>query len=137
MRYFTINELTQSGMAAAKGISNTPTPDISANLTALVDKVLDVVRARWGGPIRINSGYRCEMLNTAVGGVKTSQHVRGEAADITAGSPVENKRLFDLIVRLRNEGAIQFDQLIDEKNLTWIHISYKRVGVNRNQIMKL
>ena len=86
----------------------------------------------WGGPITVNSGYRCDKLNAAVGGVPTSQHRLGEAADITAGSSLKNKELFEK-VRYSN---IQFDQLIDECGYAWIHVSY-REGRNRNQILHL
>lgn len=137
MKYFTIAELTQSTTATRNGIDNTPPFGVVDNLTALVDNVLDRIRGRWGGPIRVNSGYRSEALNIAVGGSKTSQHRFGEAADITVGSPAENAKLFALIKEMRAAGEIVFDQLIDEKGLTWIHISHKRNGTNRGQILKI
>ncbi len=98
-------------------------------------------RTNGGSPsgidLAVNSGYRSPALNKAVGGVSTSQHLRGEAADITAGTPAENKRLFDKIVELQKAaGRIAFDQLIDESGYKWIHISY-RAGANRNQTLHL
>lgn len=84
----------------------------------------------------VNSGYRSPALNRAVGGVATSQHVKGEAADITAGSTTANKRLFDKIMELQKEGKIAFDQLIDESHYRWIHISYRADG-NRYQVLHL
>ena len=102
----------------------------------MIEQLLDPIRAAWGGPISINSGYRSPALNKAVGGVSTSQHLRGEAADISVGSPAENKRLFAKIVELQKDGRIAFDQLIDESGYKWIHISY-RSGANRNQILHL
>ena len=86
--------------------------------------VLDPIRRMWGRPIIVNSGYRCPKLNAAVGGSATSQHMKGEAADITAGDPTKNKELFDMIER----SAIPFDQLIDEKGYRWIHVSYRPNG---------
>lgn len=74
MKYFTITELTKSSTAAAKGIDNTPSKEIIVNLTTLVDKVLDPLREWYGKPIYVTSGYRCEALNKAVGGVATSYH---------------------------------------------------------------
>jgi hypothetical protein len=103
------------------------------NLTNLVDKLLDQVRERWGKPIRVNSGFRSISVNLAVGGATTSQHLKGEAADITAGSPAENRRLFEMLAN----GGYVFDQLIDEKNYSWVHVSLKRNGVNRKQILHL
>ena len=137
MKYFTIEELTRSTTAASLGADNTPPPEAVANLTALVDYVLDKIRERWERPIRVNSGYRSKAVNDAAGSKDTSQHRTGEAADITAGSQAENAKLFALIVSMRLAGEIEFDQLIDEKNFSWVHISYRRGGVNRRQTLKI
>ncbi len=136
MKYFTIDELCASKTACRRGIDNTPDAVKRQKLQTLIEQLLDPIRAAWGGPIAVNSGYRSPKLNAAVGGVSTSQHLRGEAADISVGTPAENKRLFDKIVSLRDEGRIAFDQLIDESGYKWIHISY-RTGANRNQILHL
>lgn len=122
--FFTKSELTRSDTARAQGIDNTPTPEASVALDALMWNVLDPIRRMWGHPISINSGYRCPKLNAAVKGSATSQHMKGEAADITAGDPTKNRELFDMIVR----SAIPFDQLIDEKGYRWIHVSYRPNG---------
>lgn len=131
-QFFTIRELTDSDTASKRGIDNTPGGSERQALTRLIDNCLDPIRRMWGGPITVNSGYRCDKLNAAVGGVPTSQHRLGEAADITAGSPQENKELFEKI-RYSN---IQFDQLIDEKGYAWVHVSY-REGRNRKQVLHL
>ncbi|WP_294591437.1 D-Ala-D-Ala carboxypeptidase family metallohydrolase [uncultured Rikenella sp.] len=136
MTYFTIEELCASETACRRGIDNRPSAEIAGKLQTLIEQLLDPIRAAWGGPISINSGYRCPKLNAAVGGVSTSQHLKGEAADISVGTPADNKRLFDRIVERRDEGRIAFDQLIDESGYRWIHISY-RAGANRNQILHL
>ena len=94
MKYFTIKELCKSSTAVQKGIDNTPNSEIVNNLEQLVDFILDPLREKYGKPIKINSGYRCDRLNKAVGGSATSQHRYGLAADITAGSRLENKLLF-------------------------------------------
>ena len=129
MKHFTIKELTRTDT----GLPNTPGPEEEKNLTNLVDKVLDPLREVYGKPIYVNSGYRAKRVNSYVGGAATSQHPKGEAADITAGSPAENRRLFEMIAN----GGYVFDQLIDEKKYTWIHVSLKRNGVNRKQILHL
>lgn len=129
MVYFTINELCYSATAQANGINNTPNTTQRNALTALVDTVLDPLRRAWGKPILVNSGYRCPALNNAVGGKASSQHLRGEAADITTGSPQSNKQLYDLAISLR----LPIDQLIGERGYTWLHISHKASGYNRHQ----
>lgn len=129
MVYFTINELCYSATAQANGINNTPNATQRNALTALVDTVLDPLRRAWGKPILVNSGYRCPALNKAVGGAASSQHLRGEAADITTGSPQSNKQLYDLAISLR----LPIDQLIGERGYTWLHISHKASGYNRHQ----
>lgn len=131
MRHFTIRELTRSATARRLGIDNTPPASAVAALHALVEHVLDPLRDAWGGPIRVNSGYRCPELNKAVGGTPSSQHQRGEAADITVGSRSGNRRLLALIKRLN----LPVDQCIDEKGCRWIHVSH-RTTHNRRLYMK-
>ena len=132
MRNFTIQELTASATAEAKKIKNDPTPEAAENLKQLVDKVLDPLRDAYGKPIRVNSGYRSPALNKAVKGSKTSQHMKGQAADITAGSKQENKKLFELAQELN----LPYCQLINERGFTWVHISYDKNNVKR-QILHL
>lgn len=131
MKYFTLKELTRSTTATAKGIDNTPTPEVEKNLTLLVENVLDPLREIYGKPITVNSGYRCPELNKAVGGSKTSDHVKGFAADITGGSKEENERIFNII-----KHNFHFKQLIDEKGFSWVHVSYDPYNL-KNQILKL
>lgn len=131
MQYFTINELTASNTAQARGIDNTPNAKTQASLTQLIENVLDPVRRIWGRPITVNSGYRCPALNAAVKGASNSQHLKGEAADITTGSSDGNRKLFEKI----SASGIPFDQLIDESGYSWIHISYS--DRNRRQVLHL
>jgi hypothetical protein len=131
MKYFTIKELCKSSTASQLGIDNTPNSEIVNNLALLVELILDPLREKFGKPIYVNSGYRCLALNKAVKGSKTSSHMNGLAADITAGTPSENKLLFELIQEL----DLPFDQLIDEKNFRWIHVSISNKP--RKQILHL
>lgn len=133
MKYFTIRELTRSVTASNKGIDNTPDETVKGNLAALVEKILDPLRERWGAPIIVSSGYRCPKLNRAVGGAKTSQHMKGQAVDIrTVSDTVEdNKKLFNLIIKM----GLPFDQLINEYNYNWIHVSYG--PRNRRQVLHI
>ena len=131
MKHFTIKELIRSETAKLMGINNTPPANAIIALHDLVDNVLDPLREAWGAPIRVTSGYRCPELNKLVGGTSTSQHQRGEAADITIGNPARNRRLLALIKRL----DLPVDQCIDEKGCRWIHVSH-RFGHNRRMYMK-
>ena len=85
MKFFTIAELCRSNTADRLGINNRCRQEHVTALTALVDNVLDPLREWYGKPITVNSGYRCPELNVAVKGSKTSQHMKGEAADIDTG----------------------------------------------------
>ena len=120
MKYFTIEELTRSTTARLRGIDNSPSQQVIDNLTALVDNVLDPLREAWGKPIAVNSGYRCRALNKAVGGVPASQHMLGQAADITAGSRAKNQSLYRLLRQLN----LPVDQAINEHDFSWLHVSY-------------
>lgn len=122
MKYFTMQELTASAKASANGIKNEPNATERARLVALVDKILDPLREAYGKPIIVTSGFRCDKLNKLVGGATSSQHRRGEAADIRtkADTPAENKKLWDLIIKLK----LPFDQMINESNFDWVHVSY-------------
>lgn len=132
-KYFTLGELCKSDVALHKRIENTPTDaETIERMQALMDECLDKVREMWGKPIGVNSGYRSPELNRAVGGAKNSQHMRGEAADITTGTKDNNRKLFDLIVA----SDIDFDQLIDESGYKWLHISYTATD-NRRQVLHL
>ena len=132
MMYFSISELTYSTKTRELHIDNTPfSYEVADNLANLTENLLDPIRDAWGKPLHVNSGYRCPALNKAVGGKPTSQHLKGEAADITAGSKAENEKLFEMI----KESGLVYDQLINEYNYSWIHISLKRDGENRKQIV--
>nr|DAF99743.1 MAG TPA: peptidase [Siphoviridae sp. ctuOq1] len=131
MKYFTIKELSHSDTALAKGIDNFPTAEAISNLTKLVVNVLDPLREKYGKPIRVSSGYRSAILNRSVNGATSSQHRLGEAADITVGNKEENRKLFEII-----KSELPFDQLIDEKDFSWVHVSF-REGRNRKQVLKL
>jgi len=133
MKYFTIDELCRSRKARQLAIDNTPPPSAVQALTALVNNVLDPLRTAWGGPITVNSGYRCPALNAAVGGKPCSQHLLGQAADITVGSRTRNRQLLSLLRRL----DLPVDQVIDEHNCQWLHISHRPAGSNRRQYLRI
>ena len=120
---FTIQEF----LVTNTGLSNQLTSEALANIEYLAKKLLQPLRDDYGKPIRITSGYRSVDVNKAVGGSPTSQHTKGEAVDIVAD---DNKSLFDLI-----KSNFEFDQLINENNYSWIHVSYVN-GKNRGEILE-
>lgn len=138
---FTLAEMTASATAKRLGIDNTPSKDIIDNLTELVTTVLQPIRDAFKAPIVVSSGYRCTRLNTAINGAKKSDHRFGFAADIhtLSDKPADNKKLFDLIVKLAKEGKIRCRQIIDEYDYNWIHVSCNHMynPTKNNQILHL
>ena len=132
---FTLNELTYSNSADAYNIENTPGRIELENLKKLCHDILQPIRDKFGKSIYVNSGFRNPKVNRLVGGSSSSQHIKGEAADITTGTKELNKKLFDMIVQMIENKEISVGQLIDEKDYKWIHISlpYRKV----NQILHL
>ena len=126
MVYFTMDELCASETAKRLQIDNKPPREVVKNLERLVERVLDPARLWLGKPIIVTSGYRCEVLNNAVGGVANSHHCLGMAADIKAANVVTTRQLFNLI-----RDYLDYDQLIWEQGGRWIHVSY----VNRRQVI--
>lgn len=130
--HFTLEELTQSNAADIYNIDNTPSKNIIVNLQEVAN-LLEKIRTKWKSPIIVTSGYRCAELNKKIGGVPTSQHLKGQAADITSR---DNKQLFLLISQMVLDGEIKVGQLIDEKKYKWLHISTPHLKIN-NQILHL
>ena len=128
--HFNLAEFTRSESAKRHGVSNEPTPEHLQNIKILCEKVLEPIRLKFG-PINISSGYRSKVLNHYISGSLRSQHCEGKAADLDMDDMggVTNKQIFEYI---KNE--LEFDQLINEFNYGWIHVSYNQ-GKNRNQIL--
>ena len=124
-------EATNSNTANRKGITNKPTPEILHTMRNTADRCFEPLRAWYGKPIRVSSFYRCTLLNTVLGGSKTSQHPKGEAIDMTVGTQEGNKKLFDWC-----KANLEYDQLINEYDYSWVHISIKKED-NRNQILNV
>lgn len=124
-KYFKLEELLQSDTALAASIENLPSWSDVENLKKLAVLVLDPIRQSWGQPLKVTSGYRSPQLNAAVGGVPTSGHLEGCAADITLCSWSSRKvsELYNLIVWLAESGAIEVDQVIYYRKKKIVHIS--------------
>ena len=127
---FTLEEMVASATARKYGIINIPDKLQKENLRRLCVDILQPIRDRISLPIIVTSGFRSMKLNNAVGGSPSSQHLKGEAADIIC---VDNSQLWKIILDMIGKGEIKVGQLINEKNLSWIHISLPTDG-KLNQI---
>lgn len=124
-KYFRLEELLKSATALAANIENLPSWGDVENLQDLAVSVLDPIREAWGQPLIVSSGFRSPQLNVAVGGVPTSAHLDGCAADITLPhwSTKKMTELYTLIQWLAESGAIDIDQVIYYRKKKIIHIS--------------
>lgn len=138
---FSLQELVASSTASKYGIKNTPNAEQLQNLKNLAEQILQPIRDAWDSPIVVSSGFRCPALNKKVNGAKNSDHIYGAAADIhtVADTISENKKLWDLIIKLKNEGKINCRQIINEYNYNWIHVSinHKRNSFKNNQVLAI
>lgn len=124
---FSLVEFTESPTAKKYGIDNTIHDEkVKRSLEALVGIVLQPLRDAWGQPLNVNSGYRCKRLNQIVGGVESSQHRLGEAADIAASSPYK-------LAKMARDLGLNYDQMILYP--TFVHFSHKLDGVQRRRIL--
>ena len=127
-----LSEVIRSESAKRNGISNMPTPEHIENFKILAAKVFEPIREHFGVPIRISSGYRSSELNKCVGGSAASQHSSGEAIDIDQdATTITNKQVFEYI-----RDNLAFDQLINEFNYSWVHVSYKANGKQRGEALE-
>lgn len=139
MKYFTMEELCKSRTAEIRKIDNTPTEKEKEALSQLVAHVLDPLRSMFGNPISVTSGFRCSKLNKSIGGSTSSEHMKGEAADIVS-SDGDKKKNYELGVLVYSN--LVFGQLIFEninekqKECDWIHVSYSNTRENRMQTLK-
>ncbi len=126
---FTLEEFTRSDAASRLGIINEPGEKELAALRVLVSRTIQPLRDALGVAIHVNSGYRCPELNKAVGGVPTSQHQKGEAADLS----IDGKAA-DILEALENSN-IPFDQAILYRKQNFLHVSLKLDGVQRSNVI--
>jgi zinc D-Ala-D-Ala carboxypeptidase len=128
-KHISLEEATLSPTGLRLGIDNTPNEDVLVNMKLVAERCFEPIRNWYGKPIKVNSFYRCHALNKAVKGSLTSQHVEGKAIDISTGTKAGNKLIYDWA----KENLI-FDQLINEYDYAWVHISYNKNN-NRNQTL--
>ena len=135
-KHISYKEGVYSITATRRGIDNTPNKDQLSNMELVAEEVFEPLRAYVGGPIKINSFFRCPELNTAIGGSSKSQHCKGQAIDIddTFGR-MTNAEMYHWIKKY-----LEFDQMIwefgDDDNPDWVHVSYVSEDENRNRCLK-
>jgi len=135
-QHVTWYEGVHSETATRKNIKNIPNYTELANMKLVANKIFEPVRNHFGCPIAITSFFRCQKLNTVLGGSRTSQHKIGQAIDMNGNrlGKVTNSEIFNYIL-----DNLDFDQLIWEygtdKEPDWVHVSYKQKG-NRNKVLK-
>jgi zinc D-Ala-D-Ala carboxypeptidase len=135
--HISYKEATRSVTALRLGIDNTPNEYQLQNMELIAEKVFEPLRKAVGGPIKINSFFRCEDLNKAIGGSSRSQHCQGRAIDIDDNyGYMSNNDMYKYIKQ-----NLDFDQLIfefpdDKGNPSWIHVSYVDADSNRKRCLK-
>lgn len=127
--YFTLQEFIKSTTAARLKIDNTPTNEILRNLQYGVSMVLDPLRRIHLKPIIITSGYRCEKLNKAVGGVANSWHTKGNAADIHIKDEEEAREIFNILKTLPSVDTALFEH---SRQSQWIHVQWDMTKTPRH-----
>lgn len=129
---FTLEEMLHSSKANELNISQSEPPyQVVIALTRLCERVLQPLRDHFKEPIVISSGYRCREVNAAVGGVPTSQHCKGMAADIYLGGDTDKESVYFNWIKKN----LDFDQLIIEgtQKTSWVHVSYNSPKLNRKK----
>tara|TARA_R110001599_G_scaffold300255_2_gene505311 strand:+ start:449 stop:910 length:462 start_codon:yes stop_codon:yes gene_type:complete len=135
-KHVSMKEGVYSTTAKRLGLDNTPTEDDTKNMELICEKIFEPLRAHVNGPIKINSFYRGPVLNKAIGGSKSSQHMTGQAMDIDdTYSYMSNADMYKFI-----KNNLDFDQIIwefgNDDNPNWIHVSYVSAEANRNRCLK-
>ena len=135
-KHISYKEGVYSITSIRRGIDNTPNDEQLENMELIAENIFEPLRSYVGGPIKINSFFRCPDLNTAIGGSGKSQHCKGQAIDIddTYGR-MTNAEMYHWI-----KEHLEFDQMIwefgDDDNPDWVHVSYVSVDENRNSCLK-
>ena len=134
--HITLAEAIHSNTAKRYGIDNIPNEEQTNNMKMLAEKVFEPLRLWVGGPIKINSMFRSEELNKALGGASSSQHCKGLAMDLDdVYGHKTNAEMYEWICNHCN-----FDQIIwefgNDENPDWVHVSYISEDVNRRRCLQ-
>lgn len=136
-KHLTYREATKSRTAITHGINNDPDEYQLLNMLSLAQNIFEPVREHFKVPIAVTSFFRSDALNKRIRGASGSQHTKGEAMDLDADvyGDLTNKQIFNYI-----KDCLVFDQLIwefgDDNEPAWVHVSFKKVGHNRGQMLK-
>jgi len=135
--HFMLSEFSRSLTATAQNIDNTPSLNIVSNLQYLCEKILEPLREFAKRPVFISSGFRCPQLNKAVGGVSSSNHLSGYAADISIPDNDTGKVWFNWM----KKNLPEYDELIMEKATPsstkyWLHVAIRQGGNNRKKVVE-
>jgi hypothetical protein len=131
-KHISYKEATHSNYAKQYNIANKPKAEHIENMELVAEKVFEPLREWVDNPIKVNSMFRSEKLNSALKGSGTSSHLNGEAIDITSMGGKTNLEMFHYI-----KDNLDFDQLIWEFGTEpkWLHVSYKNEKDNRKQVL--
>ena len=133
-KHISYKEATHSATALRRGLDNTPNDEQLKCMEEVAENLFEPLREWVGGPIKVNSFFRGEPVNTAIGGSTRSQHMKGQAIDIddTFGHKT-NAEMYHYI-----KDNLDFDQLIwefgDDKNPNWVHMSWVSHRPNRKKL---
>lgn len=127
--FFKLEEFTNSSTAKRLKINNTPNDDVIRNIQYGVQMVLDPLRRLLQAPITITSGYRCQELNKAVGGVANSWHTKGNAADIRVKNEEEAKAIFQTLKTLPSVDTVLFEH---SATSIWMHVQWDMTRTPRH-----
>ena len=135
-KHISYKEGVYSITATRLGVDNTPNEEQLSNMELVAEKVFEPLRKWVGGPIKINSFFRCPDLNKAIGGSSKSQHCHGQAMDIDDNyGRATNAEMYHWI-----KENLDFDQMIwefgDDDNPNWVHVSYISPEENRNRCLR-
>jgi len=138
---FTLAELTASNRARVLGLDNTPPPELMPRLILLAE-MLERIRSTLGVPVNVTSGYRSRPLNQAVGGVTSSDHTQGHAADFVApryGTPYEVAKLLAPLVSSLEIGQLIYEGITDKNGVRkfWVHVSTRTPEVMGNRVITI
>lgn len=127
--FFKLEEFTNSSTAKRLKIDNSPNDEVVRNIQYGVQMVLDPLRRILQTPITITSGYRCQELNKAVGGVANSWHTKGNAADIRVKDEEEAKTIFQVLKTLPSVDTVLFEH---SKTSIWMHVQWDMAKTPRH-----
>ena len=135
-QHFTLAELTASGTAQRLGLDNTPPPEVLPALTNTAE-MLERIRSTLGAPVVVTSGYRGRAVNQAVGGVTSSDHTQGHAADIVApryGTPYQIAKTLAPLVSTLGIGQLILEGV---KGKQWVHVSTRVPDKPANRVITI